>query len=116
MEEEETKNAPEQDKEFKFFFREYVDHETNKKKNQDREERERKRRLEEEQKRREAEKNKQLSLEAQKNKELFAKAQAELARVNKIKLEEESKELAGIVRYYYPERELRSYRSEFTGG
>lgn len=98
-----------QEREYKFFFREYVDHETNKKKNQDREERERKRRLEEEQKRREAEKHKQLSIEAQKNEELIAKAKAEMARINKIKLEEESKELSGIVTFFHPERKLCPY-------
>lgn len=91
-----------------FFSQEMVDHETNKKKNQDREARERLKRLEEEKKQKANMEKQKADLEHQKRLEEKRRIEEEKARLDKAKKDQEAKELDIIVACLDPVRQLRA--------
>jgi hypothetical protein len=91
-----------------FFSQEMVDHETNKKKNQDREARERLKRLEEEKKQKANMEKQKADLEHQKRLEEKRRIEEEKARLDKAKKDQEAKELEIIVASFQAVRQLRA--------
>ncbi len=91
-----------------FYSQEMVDHETNKKKNQDREARERIKRLEEEKKQKANMEKQKADLEHQKRLEEKRRIEEEKARLDKAKKDQEAKELDIIVVALHSVRQLRA--------